>query len=204
MDTRQSDRTLALGDLIAHARMAYIETDADLRVSQWSQGAKDLFRHSENEARGRFLNELIPVSKDPLIQCARAGTMSIFHGPGQNIQCDITYAPIMTLQAEKMGVALLAINTSDKLKEETDLNQKNQHLEEMYGVAPIGIYHVNLEGDITMANSEYAWMLGYESSDAVVNQIKNFTTQVFLIRKKPKNLCSTFLKRIRSSGSGAA
>jgi diguanylate cyclase (GGDEF)-like protein/PAS domain S-box-containing protein len=164
--------------------MAYIETDADLRVSQWSQGAKDLFRHSGNEALGRFLNELIPVSKDPLIQCTRAGTMSIFHGPGQNIQCDITYAPIMTLEAEKMGVALLAISTSDKLKEETDLNQKNQHLEEMYGVAPIGIYHVNLEGDITMANSEYAWMLGYESSDAVVNQIKNFTTQVFFDQEK--------------------
>ena len=52
-----------------------------------------------------------------------------------------------------------------------------------FGVAPIGMYHVNLEGKITMANSEYAWMLGHESSDTVVSQVKDFAAQAFYDQK---------------------
>ncbi len=88
MDIKLIDRILALGNLMGYARMAHIETDMDLRISAWDQGAKDLFRFSENEALGHFLDELIPVNKETLIQCTQTGTMSIFHGDGhgQEIQ----------------------------------------------------------------------------------------------------------------------
>ena len=92
----------------------------------------------------------------------------------------------MNLQAEKLGIALLAINISDKSKDKTHLKQKKQQIEEIFGVAPIGMYHVNLDGKITMVNSEYAWMLGFESSDAVLNQVKDFKTQVFFDQEKAK------------------
>ena len=186
MNIKPIDRTLALGNLMGYARMAYMETDMDLRVSTWNQGAENLFRHSESEALGRFLDELIPVNKENLIQCTRAGMISICHEneQGQKILCDITYAPIMNLQAKKLGVALLATILSDKSKDETYLKQKKQQIEEIFGVAPIGMYHVNLEGNITMANSEYAWMLGHESSDTVVSQVKDFAAQVFYDQEK--------------------
>lgn len=186
MNIKLIDRILALGNLMGYARMAHIEADMDLRVSAWNQGATDLFRHSENEALGRFLDELIPVNKETLIQCTRAGMMTISHenGHGQKILCDITYAPIINLQAKKLGIALLVANLSDKSKDETDLKQKKQQIEEIFGVAPIGMYHVNLDGNITMANSEYAWMLGHESSDTVVSQVKDFAAQVFFDQEK--------------------
>ncbi len=34
-------------------------------------------------------------------------------------------------------------------------------------------------GKVTEANSEFAWMLGYESSDLIVDQITDFATQIF-------------------------
>lgn len=196
MDIKLIDRTLALGNLMGYARMAYIEADMDLCVSAWNQGAKDLFRHSENEALGRFLDELIPVNKETLIQCTRAGMMTISHGneQGQESLCDITYAPIINLQAKKLGIALLAANLSDKSKDETDLKQKKQQIEEIFGVAPIGMYHVNLEGKITMANSEYAWMLGHESSDTVVSQVKDFAAQVFYDQEKAEEFMFNILE----------
>ena len=109
----------------------------------------------------------------------------------------------MNLKAEKLGISVLAMDISSRLKGEPDMERQQQHIREIYRVAPIGIYHVTIEGRITMANSEYAWMLGYESSEVVVNHIDNFAVQIFLIRKKPKSLCLTFLKRTRLSGSDA-
>jgi len=196
MDIKLIDRILALGNLMGHARMAHIETDMELRISAWNQGAKELFSHSENEALGQFLNELIPVNKETLIQCTQAGRMSISHGNGQEQkrQCDITYAPIINLQAEKLGIALLATNITDKSKNGTRLKQKKQQIEEIFGVAPIGIYHVNLEGNLTMANSEYAWMLGHESSDAVLSQVKDFATQVFFDQEKAEEFMFNILE----------
>ncbi len=184
MDIKLIDRILALGNIMGYARMAHIETNVDLCVSAWNQGAQKMFGHSENEALGHFLDKLIPVDKETLIQCTRAGTMSISLGneQGQKIKCDITYAPILSLQAEKLGIALLAINISEK----TQLKQRKQQIEEIFGVAPIGMYHVNLDGKITMVNSEYAWMLGFESSDAVLNHVKDFKTQVFFDQEKAK------------------
>ncbi len=69
-----------------------------------------------------------------------------------------------------------------------------QYIEEIYEYAPIGIYHVNLKGKITMANSEYAWMLGYESSDVVVDQITDFSTQVFFDQEKAREFMFNILE----------
>jgi diguanylate cyclase (GGDEF)-like protein len=202
MNIKLIDRVLALGNLMGYARIAHIEAGIDLRVCAWNQGATELFRHSENEALGHFLDELIPVDKETLIQCTQAGTMSIPHEneQGQKILCEITYAPIINLQAEKLGIALLAPNISDKSKDGTDLKQKKQQIEEIFRVAPIGIYHVNMEGNITMANSEYAWMIGHESSDAVLSQVNDFATQVFFDQENAEEFMFNIFEAGQISG----
>ncbi|MCP4722264.1 MAG: diguanylate cyclase [Desulfobacteraceae bacterium] len=166
--------------------MAYIEADIDLQITAWNQGAEDLFGYSEKDSLGSFLYKLIPMDKKTLIHCEKAQMQSISHVNYQKkkILCEITYAPINNLKAKKIGIALLAMDVSSRLKEDGDLEQQKQYIEEIYGYAPIGIYHVKLDGKITMANSEYAWMLGYESSDAVLNKITDFPTQVFFDQEK--------------------
>ncbi len=182
------DNTLVLKNLTEYAGMAYMETGINLRVSEWNQGAEDLFGYSENAALGHFLYDLIPIDKEMLIQCEQWQRQSISHDNlhGKKIQCDITYTPIMNLKAEKLGMSLLAIDLSGRLKGDTGLELQKQDIEEIFSYAPIGIYHVQLDGKITMANSAYAWMLGYESSEAVVTKITNFPTQIFFDQKKAR------------------
>ncbi len=186
MKIQPIDRALALKNLIGHARMAYIEADINLRITSWNQGAEELFGYSEIMAIGYFLDQRIPMGKEMLNNCKQAQMQSIsFDNPqGQKRQNNITYAPILNLNHEKIGIALLAIDVAPILKDGADLEEQKQYIQEIYGFAPIGIYHVTLEGKITMANSEYAWLLGYESSDAVVNKITDFPAQVFFDQEK--------------------
>jgi diguanylate cyclase (GGDEF)-like protein/PAS domain S-box-containing protein len=177
---------LALGNLIGHARLAFIESDNDLRVSSWNQGATDLFGYTEDGSMGRFLNELIPVKKRDLINCNQTQflTCSYMNNKGREIQCDIFYAPIMSTKGEKLGIAVLAKDISSRLKDKANLKQQEQHLKDIFGFAPIGIYHVDMEGKVVSANPEYAWMLGYESAESVIEQVTDFAIQVFFDQEK--------------------
>lgn len=186
MDIKLIDRILALGNLIGHAKLAFIESDNDLRVSSWNQGATDLFGYTEDDTMGRFLNELIPVNKRDLKNCKQTQflTCSYKNNKGREIQCDIFYAPIMSTKGEKLGIAVLAKDISSRLKDKANLKQQEQHLKDIFGFAPIGIYHVDMEGKLVSANPEYAWMLGYESAESVIEQITDFAIQVFFDQEK--------------------
>lgn len=181
MDFKLIDRILALGNLIGHAKIAFMEAGNDLRVSSWNQGAEALFGYSEDDSMGRLLNELIPISKKDLENCKQTRYLTCSHvnHKGQEIQCDIFYAPIISTKGDKLGVAVLARDISRQLKDKANLRQQEQQLKDIFGFAPIGIYHVNMEGQLISANPEYAWMLGYESAEAAAEQITDFPAQVF-------------------------
>lgn len=181
MDYTLIDRILALGNLIGHARLAYMEADNQLQVSSWNQGATELFGYSEDDTMGRFLNELIPISKQDLVNCKQTQLLTCSHvnHNGQKIECDIFYAPIMNTKGEKLGVAVLARDISARLKDKASLKQQEQRLSDIFSFAPIGFYHVNMEGKITSANPEYAWMMGYESAEAIAEQVTDFADQAF-------------------------
>jgi len=192
MDIKLFDRALALGNLIGYSGMAYIETNIDFQVISWNPRAKDLFGYSENDVVGQFLYTLIPVTIEKLTQCRQTEVHSVsyINNHGQKIQCEIYCSPITNLKAEKLGMALLAKDISSRVKDSLLLKQQKQWIEELYGFAPIGIYHVQKDNKITMANSEYAWMLGYESSDTVLNFIKDFPAQVFFDQEKAREFTS--------------
>ncbi len=186
MDFKLIDRILALGNLIGHAKLAFMEADNDLRVSSWNQGAANLFGYTEDDTMGRPLNDLIPVSRRDLINCKQTHSLTCSHINNRNkeIQCDIFYAPIISTIGEKIGIAVLAKDISDRLKDKANLKQQEQHLKDIFGFAPIGIYHVDMEGKVVSANPEYAWMLGYESAEAVAEQITDFSSQIFFDKEK--------------------
>ncbi|NOX35794.1 MAG: diguanylate cyclase [Deltaproteobacteria bacterium] len=186
MDFKLIDRILALGNLIGQARLAYIEADNNLQVSSWNKGAMDLFGYTEDDTMGRLLYELIPVKKRELINCkhTRLTTCSLLNHNGQEIQCDIFYAPIMNTKGEKFGVAVLAKDISGRVKDKASLKQQEQNLNDIFSFAPIGFYHVNMEGKIVSSNPEYAWMLGYESAEVVAEQVTDFATQIFFDKEK--------------------
>ncbi len=181
MEYKLIDRILALSNLVGHAKLAYVEADSQLRIASWNQGAQNLFGYSEDDTMGKLLSGLIPINKKALLNCRKTQLLTCSHvnNKGQKIQCDLFYTPIMNFKGEKLGVAVLAKDISKRLKDKASLMQQEQYLSDISGFAPIGIFHVNLDGEITSANPEFAWMMGYESADAVPEQITDFATQVF-------------------------
>lgn len=186
MNYKLIDRILALGNLIGKARLAYIEADTELQVSSWNRGATDLFGYTEDETMGRLLNELIPVRKRELVNCKHTKYLTSSHvnKDGQKMQYDIFYAPIMNTKGEKLGVAVLAKDISARLKDKASLKQQEKYLNDIFEFAPIGFYHVNMEGNIISSNPEYAWMMGYESAEVLADQVSDFASQVFFDEDK--------------------
>ena len=97
MDYKLIDRILALSNLMGQADLAYIEADLNLQVSSWNPGAEKLFGYTENETMGRFLNELIPVSKRELNKRQQMKLLALDAVNGQDvkIQCEIHFISIM-------------------------------------------------------------------------------------------------------------
>ena len=58
MDFKLIDRILALGNLIAHAQLAYVEAGTDLQISSWNQAAGDLFGYCE-ERQARAIRDVL-------------------------------------------------------------------------------------------------------------------------------------------------
>lgn len=152
-------------------------------------GAEQMFGYTEDETMGRFLYDFIPVSKRNLVGCKKTQLITCSHlnNRGQEIQCDIFYSPIMNFQGKKLGIAVLAKDISGRVKDKADLKHQERYLADIFGFAPIGIYHVDMEGKVTSANPEYAWMTGYESAEAAIDQITDFVTQVFYDPKRAED-----------------
>jgi len=109
---------------------------------------------------------------------------------GEKVQCEMFYAPIQNTKGRKMGIAVLIKDITRRLQDKVDLREQKQHLNDIFGFAPIGIYHVDMEGQVLSANPEYAWMLGYESSEAVIEQTNDFLGQVFFDEKDAEEFMS--------------
>ncbi len=181
MEYKLIDRIITLGSLIGHAKLAYIEADTQLRVASWNHGATQLFGYSEDASMGQLLSDLVPVSQQDLLDCKKPQLITCSHIniKDQKLECEIYFTPIINFKGEKLGMAVLAKDISARLKDKKDLKQQEQYLAEISGFAPIGIYHVNMEGKIVSANPEYAWMMGYESAEAIAEQVTDFATQAF-------------------------
>ncbi len=196
MDIKLFDRILALGNLIGQARLGYMEMNLDFQVTSWNTGAAQIFGYSEDDIIGCRVDTCIPINKEE-ITCARQAVVisdcNITKNP-KAFTCEIFYSPIINQQNKTCGHAILAKDISGQMPYKNNLKQQVAHLEEIYRYAPIGIFHVSLDGSITEANSEFAWMLGYESTDMIANQITDFATQVFFDPHRAEEFMTSLLE----------
>lgn len=59
------------------------------------------------------------------------------------------------------------------------IDNLKRKIDDFMGFAPIGIFQANDEGKFIIANSELAWMLGYESHNTLINQMNDIASQMF-------------------------
>ncbi len=180
------DRVLALGNLVGLAEMAYIEADCDLNILSWNAGAIKLFGYSEQEAMSKTMDMLVPVNKDELLKCVKPVeiTKSILNDKGEKIWFDFFITPIISLKGETLGVSILVKNISIEIQNNSDLIEYRNQLQQIYEFAPIGIFKADMEGNFLLANSELAWMLGYDSIELLINQNNRNFFSIFTDKEK--------------------
>lgn len=183
MDIKFIDRALALGNLISEAGLGYIEANNNFQITSWNDGAKAMLGITEDEAQGRSLNDFFPLDQNELSNCESVQllTATAQGAGGRKIQCDIYYDPIINLKGERLGIAVLVREVTDKAEgnDTAPLNYQDSNLRDVFDFAPVGIYHVDLTGNVDLANPEFAWMLGYESADITANRVSDFASQMF-------------------------
>jgi len=174
---------LILSHLIDKAGVGYIEIDTGFRITLWNKGAQNLLGYDEGSVLGRRLDDIIPVEEQELCRYDTAGSLRIFHTGSQSqpVHCEIHFSAIIDFNGETSGTALLMTEIRDVRDErvQSSLKARGNSMEDILGFAPVGIFHVGLDGNLSMANSESAWMLGYESSDHLVQAVADFAGQVF-------------------------
>ena len=182
------DRVLALGNLFGLAEMAYIEADNDLNVITWNNGASKLFNCSEQEATSMKLDELVLIDKTELLGCVTPEeiTKTIVDDNGDEIWYDFFITPIISIKGEKLGISILVKDISKEVQKNSDLEEYRKQLQQIYEFAPIGIYKADMEGEFILANSELAWMLGYDSTDVLINKRKKNFYNIFSDQKNAK------------------
>ncbi len=182
------DRVLALGNLIELAEMAYIEADNDLNVLTWNNGAGKLFNYTEEQAYSLKLDSLVLINRETLIQCSRSEviTKSLLNETGEKTWYDFYLTPILNVKGEKLGLSILVKDVSKEIQKNSDLEEYRKQLQQIYEFAPVGIYKADINGEFLLANSELAWMLGYDSTKVIINKRKKNFFSLFSDQKKAK------------------
>ncbi|MBF0302749.1 MAG: diguanylate cyclase [Desulfamplus sp.] len=67
----------------------------------------------------------------------------------------------------------------EQITPENLIKELKRKIDDFMGFAPIGIFQANDEGKFIMANSEMAWMLGYESPASLLQQMTDIASQMF-------------------------
>ena len=180
------DRVLALGNLVGLAEMAYIESDCNLNILTWNAGAVKLFGYSERDAMTKTMDSVVPIEKHSLINCNQPEkiTKSILDQYGHKIWYDFFIAPIISLKGERLGISILVKDISKDIQKDTDLIEYRNQLQQIYESAPVGIYKADMEGNFTLANSEFSWMLGYDSTNVLVKKNKKNFYSMFTDKEK--------------------
>ena len=108
------DRVHALGNLFGLAEMAYIESDNDLNIITWNNGASKLFKYSEQEATSMTLDALVLISKTELLGCIKPEevTKTVLDENGNKIWYDFFITPIINIKGEKLGISILVKDIS--------------------------------------------------------------------------------------------
>lgn len=171
--------------------IAHVELDTDFRVISWSHSSERLFCYSADEACGSCFEELVaPADKisdfnkmlcDMLVAPEVGGPIlfSNVDRTGKEMICTWYYKHIVNSHCNITGLVVMAQDITEQLNTHNINRELNRKIDDFLGFAPIGIYQANNEGRLIMANPEMAWMLGYESQSALIQQMTDTATQMF-------------------------
>ena len=86
--------------------------------------------------------------------------------------------------------------TLNKDKMEKQLEDSNEHFQNLFENAPIGIFHSSLDGKFIRVNKSFSDMFGYESSQEMINDVNNtsIAEKLYVNHNKRPELVEDVLK----------
>ncbi len=202
-----------LKQLVEKADLAYIRLNSNIQVVEWNRASERMFGYKEDEAFGNYLNRLIPEKKEnkqseflsSLKKCSTTSRYSGIHLDRYNkeVCCDWYFKKIVTIEGSFTGFFLIAVTWDSPKKTDVTSKSKNLQFQSFFEMAPFGIFQASINGDLTAANPELAWMLGYDSPESLIEKKLNLLKHVFENEKLSKKFFFTLfeaeqVKRLRA------
>ncbi len=181
-----------LVDLVGQAGLACMTLCADLKVVDWNPGAERLLGYAREEICGHPLGRLVAdeEEKDKLSDYlsgvqddsgavsypvtrmkARDGDAGIF--------CEWRGTPVVHGSGMISGVLVVAKDVTSQVESASAFRRLEKNAAAILESAPIGIYQADNQRQLVMANPEMAWMLGYESAEALMAEMDDIEVQMF-------------------------
>ena len=153
-DKRRSEQRLKLH--FQHTPLAVIEWNNNMEVVEWNLAAERIFGYSRDEAVGQnVLSLIIPQRKRPQINSVADSLLHVQNGrrninenitkDGRAIICDWYNTPLVDETGQVMGVASAAMDITERVKTEQELEQYREHLEELVEQRTDELTRVNKE-----------------------------------------------------------
>lgn len=177
-------------ELSEKASIIMISLDNHFNVTSWNSAAETIFGYNAGDAVGKNICDLlIDVNEVDglhtfLSQIKEHSEKTIRIIPKiLKTQNDIyTNWYCQRLKTEKnkpSGIAVLIKDTIEVESVKDNLEAIEKNKDEIFDGAPIGIYRANIEGQFLAANPELAWMMGYESYEVLIDEMRDMASQMF-------------------------
>lgn len=193
-----------LEKIIACSNVAHIELNREYYVTDWNIVAEKIFGLNGEQVTKKLIFDLIQTDKqfelsDYLnnVKNNKSSVKSIIFNikKGETeLILDFTAIPTLSVDGTFDGFSIAVSDISRCLNLEQDLKEVKIILEDIFGSAPIGIYQANIEGQLLKANPELAWMLGYDSSQSLVENMTDITSQMFAENEDAEEFLFTLLE----------
>lgn len=153
---------LRLKALVHQAPLGIIELDGKANVIAWNPAAEHIFGYTEAEAMGRFMNDLVvrPEDKVDTPEHARLlrehGIMTTTNQnttkDGRKVLCEWHVLSIRDEKGEKISLATLVRDVTERARIEQDLQRSRDLLQMMLDNIPLALWTLDVNGTFTFSD----------------------------------------------------
>ncbi len=180
--------TFSASDLAENSPLAIIEWNAEFKVSQWSQRAVELFGWTEDEVRGKRLQDMAFVHKEDearvqeILARFSAGELPwlviqfrSYRKDGSIVHCMWYYTSIRDASGELLCILTQALDVTERESALARLEESERRFKATFEQAAVGIAHVAPDGRILRANAKLCEIFGYPYDELVVRKFSDIT-----------------------------
>jgi|AGTN01.2.fsa_nt_gi PAS domain S-box/PAS domain S-box len=172
LDERARDQLAAICEF---SEDAILGMTSDGIITGWNHGACELYGYSDDEAIGRSVSFLIPLSHggelDYILDTIRNGrriehfdTVRV-RKDGSHVEVSLTASPIKDNAGRIIGVSWIARDITERKTIERALRESEEKYRAIFEQSAVGIARVRPDGVFIEVNRKYCDILGYSREE---------------------------------------